>query len=155
MSFAGASGYNFDLHKQIKKAIVSGVISLNLPEIGPRVYDQMIDDNSNIQESCVLVRIEDEVEEPMAGDTETTDWWYPINIYITDRVSAKSSEREEFYLQTRAAIMKSMDQRTLPNLPVSVMYVKPKPILDPNFTQYQKLVSGMTVSVWASEKRVY
>jgi hypothetical protein len=149
-----ATGYNLDLHYQIKQAIIQGITSLNLEKIGINVYDLMVKDMTNVSLPAVNVCIEDDVEEPMPGDTETTDWWYPVSVYIFGRISVHDTTEQKWLLEQRAAIMKSFDQRNLANLPTTVMYVTPRPIFDPIKDQYQTLITGLTIRVWASEPRV-
>lgn len=149
-----ATTYNLDLWYQLKQAVISGIKSLNLDKIGNNVVDQMLRDPTNIALPAVLVEFSEDTEEPMHGDTETTDWWYPVNVWVIARQSVHDTSEQQFILQTRAAIMKSFDQRNLPEQPTSVMYVTPKNVLESIRDQYQALISGMTIRIWASEARV-
>ena len=146
-------GYNYDLHDQIKQAVIAGIVELSLEKIGTNVVDQQIKDMTNVELPAVCVCIEDDVEEPMHGDTETTDWWYPVSVYIFGRVSVHDTSEQKWVMRQRAAIMKNFDQRSLANLPVTVMYVTPRPIFDFIRDQYQTLITGLTIRVWASEVR--
>lgn len=144
---------NPDLHSQIKEALIQAIINLSLEEIGNNVIDEVVHDTTNIDYPCVLVRIEDDVEEPLSGDTTKTDWWYPVSIYLAMRESVHDLSFEKRMLRNRYLIMKLLDQRTLANLPVSVMYVTPRPIVNPEYNQFLEIISGLTVRVWATEYR--
>jgi hypothetical protein len=150
----------YDIHPRIKAGAVERIKGLALPgdaifgSIDQRVYSMLLPDETGVLFPCVMLTCEGQVEQKLQGDSECQRWRYPVQIWICDRQSERTHEKETLYLSWRKRICLTFDDQTFPEVAEAEgSTIELGTIFDTQMRQYQHMLSGMVLWVTTTEQR--
>lgn len=141
------------VHGRSADAIRAAIIALSLPEIGSRVYRQMLPTETVVQMPCVVVWFND-AEQVLGGSNNRDDVGYLVHVGIMDRKLTSPAVMPDKYLSWRQRIMRKVRFQRMTNVP-EVYTVQPQPekVIDEKYPAYDFLVTAMTFICVSREVR--
>lgn len=140
-----------------KDFVVGRIQGLNLSRVGMHVYSLPAPHPELVPHwPAVQVTAEGERAERLDGTTEHKDWLLPVRVFLGDRDTAPTGQREAEWLSWHEQVLNAFDQTALGRMPFANFYwveAQPQVAYDREAEAYRFVVGSVLLRCYTRQPR--